>query len=286
MNIAIIFDTLRKDTIGIYYEKALRDIGHCVDHFETRDVSSIEPRYDIYLCIDDGLNRDDLPKRLFPKVFYAIDVHLSAPEKKMRRKVLAGHYDLVFTPSQWWIKKMKRVSPVEILWLNQGCDPEIHKRLNIERNYDIGFVGTDGGVPRKFYLQEIRERYPNSFLGTADYKDMSKIYSASKIGFSFPIRSEYFTLRNYEIASCGAMLLMKRLRDDSAGKLGFIDRKHLVIFDGPKDLFELMDYYIKNKADREYIAENGYRLAVEKHTYIHRAREIVDIVKNRFNLNG
>ena len=284
MNIAVIFDTLRPDTIGIYYEKALRALGHNVDHFQSHEIQNITGEYQLYLCIDDGLNKDEIPKHFFPKVFYAIDVHLPGPERKMRKKVLSGSYDLVFSPAQWWIDKMKYVSPVELIWMNQGCDPEIHKRLDVERVYDIGFVGSDGGVPRKFYLQEIRERYPNSFIGGADYREMGRIYSSSKIGFSFPIRAEYFTLRNYEIMAGGAMLLMKRLRDDSAEKLGFVDRKHLVIFDGPEDLFRLIDYYLKHREEREEIAENGYRLAVEKHTYLHRAREIVDIVKDRFSL--
>ena len=79
------------------------------------------------------------------------------------------------------------------------------------------------------------------------------------------------------------MLLMKRLRDDSAEKLGFIDRKHLVIFDGPRDLYGLIDYYLKNRKEREKIAENGYRLTIEKHTYLHRTREMIDVIKNKFN---
>ena len=93
-------------------------------------------------------------------------------------------------------------------------------------------------------------------------------------------------MRNYEIMSSGAMLLMKRLRDDSAEKLGFKDSKHLVIFDRPKDMFELIEYYLKHREEREVISENGHRLVIEKHTYMHRAKEIVDIVKDRFKLHG
>jgi len=286
MNIAVIFSTLRPDTIGIYFEKAMRALGHNVDHFQSHEIPNITKKYQLYLCIDDGLNQDELPRHLFPKVFYAIDVHLRGPESKMRKKILKGSYDLVFSPAQWWIDKMKRVSPVELIWMNHGCDPEIHKRLDLERIYDIGFVGTDGGVPRKFYLQEIRERYPNSFIGTADYREMGRIYSSSKIGFSFPIRSEYLTLRNYEIMASGAMLLMKRLRDDSAERLGFVDRKNIVIFDGPKDLFEKIDYYLKNNKERDRIAEAGYKLTVEKHTYLHRAKEMIDIISDRFDIKN
>ncbi|MDP6685877.1 MAG: glycosyltransferase, partial [Candidatus Omnitrophota bacterium] len=212
------------------------------------------------------------------------DVHLKGPFKQIKRHINSGAYDLVFCPMRQEIKVLKKSSPVDIIWMNAGCDPEIHKRLSVERSHDIGFVGTDGGVPRKFYLQEMRERYPNSFIGSADYKEMSKIYSSSKIGFSFAIRGECFTMRNYEIMACGAMLLMKRLRDDSAERLGFIDKKHLVTFDGPNDLFKLIDYYLKNKKEREYIAENGYKFTIEKHTYEQRLRDMVETVKNRFNL--
>ena len=80
------------------------------------------------------------------------------------------------------------------------------------------------------------------------------------------------------------MLLMKRLRDDSAQKLGFVDRKHIVIFDGPGDLFKLVDYYLKNKKEREEIAGNGYQFTIQKYTYTHRLKEMVDIVKEKFNL--
>ncbi|MBU1911906.1 MAG: hypothetical protein KKB22_00025 [Candidatus Omnitrophica bacterium] len=92
MNIAVIFDTLRPDTIGIYYEKALRALGHNVDHFQSHEIQNITGEYQLYLCIDDGLNKDEIPKYFFPKVFYAIDVHLPGPERKMRKKVLNGSW--------------------------------------------------------------------------------------------------------------------------------------------------------------------------------------------------
>ena len=272
--------------MGIYFERALKQLGHEVKHFWSKDISSISPNYDFYFRVDDGYYDYLIPDKLAPKVYYVSDVHLKKPFKKIEKHILQGAYDLVFCPMRREMEILRKRSPTEIIWMNVGCDTEIHRRLNVERIYDIGFVGNDGGIPRKFYLQEIRERYPNSFIGTANYKEMSRIYSSSKIGLSFAIRGECFTMRNYEIMACGAMLLMKRLRDDSAQRLGFADRKHLVIFDGPKDLFELIDYYLKNKREREEIAENSYRLTVQSHTYAHRLKEMVDIVKDRFNLQN
>jgi hypothetical protein len=283
MKIAIIFGKERPDTMGIYFEKALRQLGHEVGHFWPKDINTIRPEFDFYFRIDDGYYEHLIPKELFPRVYFVSDVHLKGPFKKIKTHIAKRAYDLVLCPMRKEIPLLQRVSPTEVIWMNAGCDPEIHKRLNIDRVYDVGFVGTDGGVPRKFYLQEILERHPNSLIGPADYREMSRIYSSCRIGFSLPIRDECFTMRNYEIMACGAMLLMKRLRDDSAERLGFRDKEHLIIFDGPKDLFELIGYYLKNREERERIAENGYRLAIEKHTYLHRAKQIIDIVKDRFH---
>nr|MBU1328414.1 glycosyltransferase [Candidatus Omnitrophota bacterium] len=286
MKIAIIFGKERPDTMGVYFERALRHLGHDVGHFWPKDIDKIKPEFDFYFRIDDGYYDYVMPKELFPRIYYVSDVHLKGPFKKIKKHIIKKAYDLVFCPMRKEISMLQNVSPVEIIWMNVGCDPETHKRLNMDRIYDIGFVGTDGGVPRKFFLQEILERYPKSLIGPADYREMARTYSSCKIGFSLPIRGECFTMRNYEILSCGAMLLMKRLRDDSAEKLGFEDRKHLVIFDRPKDMFELIEYYLKHREEREAIAENGHRLVIEKHTYMHRATEIVDIIKDRFKLHG
>lgn len=284
MKIAVIFSKKLPYTMGIYFERALKELGHQVSHFGLEEISAIKPEYHFYFRVDDGHYDCLIPKHLFPKVYFASDVHLKKPFRKIKKHILGGAYDLVFCPMRTEIEMLRKSSPVEINWVNVGCDPQIHKRLEVERKYDIGFVGSDGGVPRKFYLQQMREKYPSSFIGRADYEEMSLIYSSAKIGFSYAIRGECFTMRNYEIMSCGAMLLMKRLRDDSAQRLGFVDRKHLVIFDGPEDLFELIEYYLKNKEEREAIAENGFRFTIQQHTYSQRLKEMVEIVQNRFKL--
>ena len=270
--------------MGVYFERALQRLGHQVQQILPKDIDTLRQEYDFYFHIDDGHYDFVMPKKLHPKIYYVSDVHLKKPFTKVKKLIWEGVYDLVFCPMRKEIEILRRRSPVEIIWMNVGFDPEIHKRLELKRVYDVGFVGNDGGIPRKFYLQEIRERYPNSYLGRADYRKMSKIYSSSKIGFSYPIRSECFTMRNYEIMACGAMLLMKRLRDDSAQKLGFIDRKHLVTFDGPEDLFALIKYYLHNKEERQAIAEAGYQLTTQKHSYTLRLQEMLDIIKNKFNL--
>ena len=284
MNIALIFTKTRPDTMGIYFENALRSLGHEVHHVEPSGIASMKKEYDLYFRVDDGFYDYRMPKGFYPKVFYATDVHLKNPERAMRKWILEGDYDLVFCPMLRWIKKMKGKSSAKIVWMNSGYDDAIHKRLDCERIYDVGFVRNDGGFPRKFYLQALRERYPNSCIGNADYKDMNKIYSSSKIGFSMPIRGEYFTLRNFEIMASGAMLLIKKLGEESAEKSGYFDSEHIVIFDSPEELFDIIDYYLEHEDERKRIAEKGYNLTVQKYSYKHSLAEMVGIAREEFGI--
>jgi len=167
---------------------------------------------------------------------------------------------------------------IKALWSPAACDAELHKRLDVAKALDIGYVGNDGGIPRKFYLQEIRERYPSSFLGIAEYTKMSEIYSKSRIGFNYIRPKESITMRCMEIASCGALVLVNKISDGSAEELGFKDRESLVYYNSPKELFNLIDYYLAHDDKREAIAGRGHELVVSNHTYRHRLEEMLKII--------
>jgi len=267
MRIAIFFNKYREDTAGIYFERALTSLGISHDHFWARDAVQVDRVYDLYLRIEDSYFKDELPQDMKPKAYWASDTHLPKSFQEIVR--ITRGYDYVFCTGRRGMADLQKQS-IPAQWVSYACDPEIHKRLDMPKIYDVGYVGTDGGCPRKFYLQELRERYPSSFIGQASYLEMSRIYSQSKIGFSFAIRHEHFTMRSFEIPACGAMLLMHRLKDDSAEQLGYIPGKHFVQFEGPDDLFGKIDYYLSHEEERARIAEEGHQFTIQNHTYTHR----------------
>src|SRR3989338_7081881 len=191
MKAAIIFDKRREDTMGIYFERAFAQAGHQYKHFWLKDAAYIKAEFDIYLRIDDGDYNYDLPDSLRPAIFWISDTHLKNSLKAITKQ--AGHYDYVFCAMKDGLDILKKKG-IDAYWSAAACDPDIHKKLNLEKGFDVGYVGNDGGIPRKLYLQEIKERYPNSFLGTAHYSKMSEIYSASKIGFNFIRQGESITI--------------------------------------------------------------------------------------------
>ncbi|MDP8263091.1 MAG: glycosyltransferase [Candidatus Ancaeobacter aquaticus] len=277
LKIAIIYNKDRDDTIGYYFEKALRQSGHTVKHFWTEYAQKIKPEYDFYLRIDHGDYKYDIPKHLRPCAFLAIDTHLKHPYEKIREQ--SHHYDFVFCAQKEGAEKLARHEKIDTFWVPLGCDPVIHKKLDCKKNLDIGFVGTDGKkCLRKMLLEKLKTRYPNSFIGWAEHTKMSKIYSSSKIGFNYSIKND-INMRMFEVMSCGTLLITNAIDNNGFNEL-FEDKKNIIIYNTPEELFDLIDYYLSHDTEREKIALAGHKLAVGKYTYRDRMNTMLSIAQN------
>ena len=275
MRLALIFDRAREDTSGMYFERAFRQLGVDVTHFWLRDAASIPQEFDVYLRIDHGDYADDLPARLRPSAFYMIDTHLPRPLKKMRR--VAAHYDVL------WCAQHRALSSFPgAVWIPAACDSELHGGNGLSRGpwpFDVGFVGTRGGMPRKFYLQAIRERYPASAIGWAPHTQMGAIYRSSQLVFNYAIRND-INMRVFEALGAGRCLLTNAIHDNGFEEL-FRDREHLVVYHSPQELWELLDYYLTHDDEREAIAARGCALAHAQHTYRHRVETMLQVMRER-----
>jgi len=278
MKIALIFNKESDNTVGCYFEKILKQSNYHLEHFWTEHSQNIKPEFDLYLRIDHGDYKYDIPEYLHPAVFLVIDTHLKKPYKKIEKQV--GHYDLVFCAQKQGAQRLKRRKKVETAWMPLACDPDVHKKINIEKIYDIGFVGTDGKKSlRKNLLKELKLRYPKSFLGPAPFTEMSRIYSASRIGFNYSIRND-INMRMFEVMSCGALLVTNRIKKNGLEEL-FEDGKHLVVYKNPRELFKLINYYLTHEREREEIAKNGHQLVAKHHTYAVRLADMFKLIKGK-----
>ncbi|MBU3933969.1 MAG: hypothetical protein KKH11_04820 [Candidatus Omnitrophica bacterium] len=129
MRIALIFNKEAPYTTGSYIEKALNNSNLEFRHFWTSQAHLIKPEFDLYLRIDHGDYKYDLPEYLRPSVFLAIDTHLKKPFRKILRQ--ARHYDFVFCAQKEGAEKLKRKA-INSYWLPLGCEPEIHQRCDIK----------------------------------------------------------------------------------------------------------------------------------------------------------
>ncbi len=277
MRIALIFDKTRADTTGIYFERACDALGISADHWWLRDTEKIPVGYDLYLRIDHGDQYAvELPTRLRPAVFYAIDTHLPHSWKKIRR--IVPHFDLVFCCHRDGATRLQGAE-----WLPLACDGVMAGQEDAQRTYDVAFVGTDGGVPRKFYLQALRERYPNSFIGKADHRELMAVYRRAKVGFNYSIANDV-NMRLFEILAAQTLLVTNALSSDDLSRLGLEDRRHLAFYRRPSEVFETIDYYLAHAEERESIAAAGAAVARQRHTYVHRMRQLLMTVSRRLGV--
>ena len=278
MRIALIFDASRSDTTGVYFERACHVLGVPCDHWWLRDAAQIPADYDLYLRIDHG---DDyttaLPDSLRPLVFYAIDTHLPHSWPKIRR--LARRYDLVCCAQANAGGELRNA-----VWLPLACDPGLHCGESGPAVWDVAFVGTEGGVPRKFYLQVLRERYPDSFIGAADHRQLGSIYGRARIGFNYSIADDV-NMRIFEVLAAKTLLVTNALTRDDLDRPGLQDRRHLALYRRPSELFETIEYFLTHEDARRRIAEAGHAAVLERHTYVHRMRQLLSTASQRLGLS-
>jgi len=278
MRIAVIYNKESESTTGAYIERIIKEADISYQHFWTQD-PNIPKGFNLYFRIDHGDYKYDISPDLRPAIFYAIDTHLKKPYKKIRRQVY--HYDVVFCAQKEGAERLHRETKVDTQWIPLGCEPRIHKKLNLEKNYDIGFVGRDAKkFARGRHLELLKKTYPNSFIGEADFRKMAEIYSASKIGFNSSIRND-INMRIFEVMACGCFLLTNYIKNNGFEEL-FTPGKHLVVYRNDKELLELIEYYLKNEEERERIAKAGYELVVTNHTYFHRVQKMFNYIAFKF----
>ena len=274
--LALIFDKTRPDTTGMYFERACRALGIGCDHWWLRDLARIPAGYELYLRIDHG---DDYgvawPERLRPAAFYAIDTHVPHTWPKIRRAALS--YDVVFCCHR------EGAGRLGAEWLPVACDPELHGSAGQVRELDLAFVGTDGGIPRKFYLQAMRERYPNSAIGAADYTQIAQRYGRARIGFNYSIANDV-NMRIFEVLAGGALLVTNALPHDDLRQLRLDEQTHYVAYRSPQELFERIDHALARPEECQRLAAAGRETALGRHTYRHRMEELLRVVETRLGV--
>lgn len=139
LKICLIYNKPNQATTGAYIEKVIKNSGLDYTHFWTEKSSAIPKEFDLYLRVDHGDYKYDIPADLRPAVFYVIDTHLKKPYKKIKQQV--RHYDIVFCAQKEGAQRLARETKSDSHWLPLACDPQIHKKTGAAKQYDIGFVG-------------------------------------------------------------------------------------------------------------------------------------------------
>jgi GT2 family glycosyltransferase/tetratricopeptide (TPR) repeat protein/2-polyprenyl-3-methyl-5-hydroxy-6-metoxy-1,4-benzoquinol methylase len=274
--VAVIYDDrARPETTGFYCRRALGTLVE-VEHFLPTELSRI-PRqgFDLYLNIDDGLDYR-LPADLRPAAWWAIDTHLDFD----RYLAKGPDFDLLFAAQRDGAERLRQAGVASARWLPLACDPDIHARQAVPKEYDVCFVGTLAfGLRADLVVGLLRRRFRNMFVGQRYFEDMARVYSASRLVFNRSIRNDV-NMRVFEALACGSLLVTNDLGENGQAEL-FQDGVHLATYREPEELLDKVAFYLARETVRERIAAAGRKEVLARHTYLHRMASILQTAEQR-----
>ncbi|MDQ7062670.1 MAG: glycosyltransferase [candidate division KSB1 bacterium] len=178
-------------------------------------------------------------------------------------------FDAVYTFDYNAIDAYREFGIQKVDWLPLAAAPEIYHKQFLEKKYDVVFVG-NLYPNRKTLVERLSKKFDVKVF-QAYNEEAAQIYNQSKIVLNLGIGRTGIQQRVFEVLLCGAFLMTNEIPKE--GRL-FEDRKHLVYFN-ENNIEELIAYYLEHEDERERIAENGYRLAMQKHTYRNRLEKLL-----------
>ena len=234
---------------------------------------------DFYLWVETGLSDipEDLSEHKLPKVCYLIDTHINFD----RHLEIAGNFDFVFLAQKAYVQPMIQAGIKNVMWLPLACDPEIHGKVKVDKEFDVGFVGSISSTldRRKNLLEKLKKQFDldcqRKFMD-----EMAEHYSKSRVIFNNAINND-LNMRVFE-ALCSGSLLVTDSAPGSGLEEFFKDKEHLVIYND-ENLEEIVSHYLKNKLERERISSEGRREVLAKHTYGHRTEWMIQVLNEKIS---
>jgi spore maturation protein CgeB len=131
------------------------------------------------------------------------------------------------------------------------------------------------------------DKYPNSFVAVGDRRigeeEARDIYRRSLVNLNlhssaFPMRmgeGDFINPRTFELAGMGCFQLTDRrkllpLHFDPAGEV--------VAVSGWQEMTKAAEYFLEHEEERRAFAKRAQRRVFEGHTYLHRVREVVNLI--------
>lgn len=151
-------------------------------------------------------------------------------------------------------------------------------------------------LPRGYLVRNVADRFATvvlggerwadwgvNYQGWADYEQQAAWYSRAKIGLNYTMIWDEVGVnyKVFEITACRALCITNYRRQ--LEDLFDLDRE-IVVYRTQDELIDKIDFYLKHDAERERIAEAGHRRTLTHHTFRHRARDILTILKRDFGL--
>jgi spore maturation protein CgeB len=240
------------------------------------DIIFVSMPYDIKKLIEHNILIQLKNKYKFKIVYVLWDFDENNPLLTKAEKEISKYADFIIENSSKTrvdkIRKRKGIyknyPKVENFYFHPTIfDPQIYKKRNLKKIYDISIFGNLEGV-RKNYAKFLKKEFKGKFFHHGGYSISTKNYvkklNQTKIFVNtqtFPSYRIQCKGKIREALMCGVFIL----EEDNAETRSFIKEGNgIIYFKNKFDLKKKINYYLKYPKKREFIAKKGYIFA-KKH---------------------
>lgn len=214
---------------------------------------------DLVLCCDAGFHLASKPDA--PYAIILTDPHVLGEWYEDGNK----YADFIFGMQRAYLKEGE-------IHLPYACSPDHHYPMNIEKDYDASLIGLH---------YEQRERLVNT-LRAKGYKvlyELGLVYdeyreenNRARIGLNWSSLMD-INARTFEIMAMRQIPVINRL--PHLDELGLEEGRHYLGFDTVEEAVSRVEWALGNPEEAGFIANNGYQLVNERHTYELRVEHIL-----------
>ena len=175
------------------------------------------------------------------------------------------------TPEPEYVNRYKEIGYSNIIVGGWHTNHNFYPQEDLEKIYDISFIGQINNLDRKNYIDYLRSGGLNvqAFHGLS-HEEMTKVLCQSKIGINFsknyngrPIKTQ-MKLRPFEIAAASGTMILSEYH---TGLDYFFDiNKEIVCFSNAEEMMQKAKALLANNDLRERIALKGNKRFISEHS--------------------
>jgi glycosyltransferase involved in cell wall biosynthesis len=212
-----------------------------------------------------------------------------------------GDYDALIVNSEGVVDKLRKMGVSKVYVLHFGADPDLFSPIPVEKDVDVSFYGYGSDLREEALtsmitapskkLEGVHFRTAGSFkldlglskhVGSLNFASMKKFCCRSRINLNITRKTfaETYcssTSRPFELAAMQSCIVSNPCRGMTKW---FEPGKEILEVHDEKEASELYEWLLSHDDFREQMGKNAWKKLCEKHTYKHRAREFIGIVKS------
>ena len=239
--------------------------------------------FDLHVWVDHGEDALNVPTDWMPpspNAYWVSDAHLGYDYRlKMAKK-----FDYVFCCQRKAMAEFERdgVPREKLFFLPHAVEPTAYFPHDIIEKWDWAFIGHLNCDARIDLLDRFCKEFPNFYLGWRNsqapgwnvLEDAAKKFSQARIIPNMTVKDDAPTMRFFEAMACKRLFLTNEL--PTISEL-FQSGKHLWTYRSIDEAVSIAKALLVDHEQRERIAQAGYDEVMAKHTYDHRAKEILKV---------